>query len=161
MGAENGFTIFFSAAAFLSLLMAAAAHYRLQRLQRRFDAALGRTEAGSLEATLVRHFKRLGEVDHRLTDLAEEYERLAAATSLASQKISIVRFNPFGDTGGDQSFSLAVLDAQDSGYVLTSIQGREGARMYVKPIDFGTSRHTLSSEEQQSLTQAMQRVAKR
>ncbi len=161
MDAVSGSTIFISFAAVIGLLMAAVAHLRLSKLQKRFNSALGRTEAGTLEASLVRHFKRLGEVDHRLNDLAEEYERLAAATSLASQKISIVRFNPFGDTGGDQSFSLTVLDAQDSGYVLTSIQGREGARMYVKPIDFGQSKHTLSAEEQQSLAQAMRRVVRR
>jgi len=71
-----------------------------------------------------------------------------------------VRFNPFGDTGGDQSFSLAVLDAHDSGYVLSSIHGRQGTRVYVKPIDFGKSKYQLSTEEDQALSQAVKRVPK-
>ena len=91
--------------------------------------------------------------------LTGEYTRLSAAQGLSSQKISLVRFNPFGDTGGDQSFSLAVLDAHDSGYVLTSIHGRQGTRVYVKPIDFGDSKYPLSDEERQALNQAKKRTA--
>lgn len=127
-------------------------------LKHRFSEALGGTEAGSLESTLKAHMNRVEKVDHRLAELETEYKRLAITNSLASQKISIVRFNPFGDTGGDQSFSLAVLDAHDSGYVLTSIHGRQGTRVYVKPVDFGKSKYTLSAEEEQALSQAVKRV---
>jgi hypothetical protein len=102
------------------------------------------------------HLKPLLPVIWQMSD--ELTKRLSVSNSLASQKISIVRFNPFGDTGGDQSFSLAVLDAHDSGYVLTSIHGRQGTRVYVKPVDFGKSKYTLSSEEQQALSQAIKRV---
>ncbi len=128
------------------------------RLKKRFAAALGGEEAGSLEHTLAQHIARVEAVDTRLGRLNAEYERLAVTNSLAQQKVSIVRFNPFGDTGGDQSFSLAVLDAHDSGYVLTSIHGRTGTRVYVKPIDFAKSKYSLSAEEQQVLGQAIKRV---
>jgi len=129
-----------------------------ERLKRRFAAALGGEQDDSLEATLAAHIASVRKVGHRLEELDTEYRRLAVTNALASQKISIVRFNPFGDTGGDQSFSLAVLDAHDSGYVLTSIHGRQGTRVYVKPVDFGKSKYTLSAEEQQSLSQAIKRV---
>jgi Protein of unknown function (DUF4446) len=131
---------------------------QLKALSNRFTAALGGVDKDSLETTLTSHLARVEAVDERLEKLDTEYHRLAIMTSLASQKISIVRFNPFGDTGGDQSFSLAVLDAQNSGYVLTSIHGRQGTRVYVKPVDFGKSKYTLSAEEQQSLSQAVKRV---
>ena len=133
---------------------------QLQALKGRFAAALGGNEQDSLETTLASHLARVEDVDQRLTELNAQYDRLTITNGLASQKISIVRFNPFGDTGGDQSFSLAVLDAHDSGYVLTSIHGRQGTRVYVKPIDFGKSKYTLSAEEQQALTQAVKRVPK-
>jgi hypothetical protein len=131
-----------------------------KNLTNRFSAALGGEDASSLESTLAKHISRVEEVDKRLTELDAEYKKLAITNGIASQKISIVRFNPFGDTGGDQSFSLAVLDAHDSGYVLTSIHGRQGTRVYVKPIDFAKSKYTLSSEEQQALGQAIKRVPK-
>lgn len=144
----------------VALVAAAGALWWLRSLSGRFSAALGTSSGDDLEQTLASHLKRVEEVDVRLAELTTAYERLSVSSSLASQKISIVRFNPFGDTGGDQSFTLAVLDAHDSGYVLTSIHGREGTRVYVKPVDYGKSKYTLSTEEQQALSQAAQRVPK-
>ncbi len=134
--------------------------WQLWRLHQRLNLVLKGDQGGSLEQTLKSHLERVDAVDKALTGLAKDVEQLALTGSLASQKISIVRFNPFGDTGGDQSFVLAVLDAHDSGYVLTSIHGREGTRVYVKPIDEGKSKYTLSEEEQKALKQAAKRVPK-
>jgi hypothetical protein len=142
----------------VAAIIALALGLRLMALERRFGLALGTTESGNLEKQLQTNLSEITSLSARLGELAEEYARLATAQSLSSQKISIVRFNPFGDTGGDQSFSLAVLDAHDSGYVLTSIHGRQGTRVYVKPIDFGKSKHQLSEEEQQVLAQAQKRT---
>lgn len=130
------------------------------RLQRRFNASLASSDGDSLEQSLNTYHKQVEAVASHLDKLDAAYERLAATGSLASQKISIVRFNPFGDTGGDQSFVLAVLDAHDSGYVLTSIHGREGTRVYVKPVDYNKSKYPLSDEEKQALKQASKRVPK-
>ena len=146
--------------ALVASVAAVVALMQLATLRRRFVSAFGNGTTGSLEEMLVLHLKRVTQVDQRLAELEAEYERLTVTNSLASQKISIVRFNPFGDTGGDQSFTLAVLDAHDSGYVLTSIHGRQGTRSYVKPIDLGKSKYTLSDEEQQALAQAAKRVPK-
>ena len=130
----------------------------LKSLKSRLDSILGGLNSGSIESTLSHHIREVRTVNTRLDELNTEYERLAVTNSIASQKISLVRFNPFGDTGGDQSSTLAVLDAHDSGYVLTSIHGREGTRVYVKPVDLGKSKYTLSEEEQQALLQAMKRI---
>ena len=142
----------------LSILVAAFCLWRVMVLQQRFTAALGTTNGDALEAVLASHLKQVGAVAKHLDKLDDAYKRLADSGSLASQKISIVRFNPFGDTGGDQSFVLAVLDAHNSGYVLTSIHGREGTRVYVKPIDYNKSKYPLSEEEKQALSQAAKRV---
>ena len=145
----------------VSLAIAIVAVVRLHALSMRFTASLGDGKsADSLENVLNGHMQRVEEVDHRLGELETEYNHLSITNALASQKISVVRFNPFGDTGGDQSFSLAVLDAHNSGYVLSSIHGRQGTRVYVKPIDFGKSKYQLSTEEEQALTQAAKRVPK-
>ncbi len=143
----------------ISLIAAGVAVWGVFTLRRRLQAALGGgSDEATLEQTLADQLKRLKATEKHLGKLDEAYRRLAATSSLASQKISIVRFNPFADTGGDQSFVLAVLDAMDSGYVLTSIHGRGGTRVYVKPIDNGKSKYPLSQEEQQALSQAAKRV---
>lgn len=147
----------------ISLVALALAGYSLVQVRAlavRLTQSLGGQVEGSLETTLSTHMKQVQQVNRRLGELETEYERLSITNGLASQKISVVRFNPFGDTGGDQSFSLAVLDSHDSGYVLSSIHGRQGTRVYVKPVDFGSSKYQLSVEEQQALTQAAKRVPK-
>lgn len=144
----------------VAVALAVTAHLQLRTLAARFTATLGGQSAESLESTLTAHMARVSQVDKRLGELEREYDRLSISGGLASQKISVVRFNPFGDTGGDQSFSLAVLDSHDSGYVLSSIHGRQGTRVYVKPVDFGKSKYQLSAEEEQALSQAAQRVPK-
>lgn len=151
----NTFLLIISAT---SLIIAGFCLWRTIWLTRRFNAALTSADGESIEKVLSSHLERVNAVDKHLIKLDDAYKRLSATGSLASQKISIVRFNPFGDTGGDQSFVLAVLDAHNSGYVLTSIHGREGTRVYVKPIDDGKSKYPLSTEEKQALAQASKRV---
>jgi len=71
------------------------------------------------------------------------------------QKIGIVRFNPFSDTGGSQSFTIALLDGKKSGIVITSLYARTGNRWYIKHIHEGVCRDVdLSKEEQTALTKA-------
>lgn len=75
--------------------------------------------------------------------------------NLHIQKIGLLRFNPFKDTGGDQSFILALLDAQDTGVVLSGLYSRNGTRWYAKKIKQGKGvEHELSSEEKQAITEA-------
>ncbi len=132
--------------------------WQIRLLKIRLSNSLKDTNGESLEKTLSEHMEGVAKVQNQLTNLAKEYSKLTDIIGLASQKISVVRFNPFGDTGGDQSFSLAVLDGHNSGYILTSIHGRQGTRIYVKPLDFGKSKYPLSKEENQALAQAMKRA---
>lgn len=64
------------------------------------------------------------------------------------QKVALKRFNPFGDTGGNQSFSLALLDRKGDGIILSSLHGRSGTRIYAKPVENGKHlAYELSEEE--------------
>ncbi len=70
---------------------------------------------------------------------------------IAIQKVEVLRFNPFKETGGDLSFAIALLDAQNNGVVISSLHGREGTRVYAKPIEDGKSKYNLSDEEEEVL----------
>ena len=82
-------------------------------------------------------------------------DEIAAVMRKGFQKLGIVRYNPFHDTGGDMSFSVALLDLEDSGIVLTSIHGRQADRVYAKPIIKGKSTHNLSAEELEAIKKAL------
>jgi hypothetical protein len=73
------------------------------------------------------------------------------------QKIGLLRFNPFKDTGGDQSFILALLDGKDTGVVISGLYSRAGTRWYAKKIMMGKGvEHELSNEEKQAIKEATQ-----
>ncbi len=74
------------------------------------------------------------------------------------QKIGILRFNPFEESGGDQSFAIALLDGEESGFIISSLHSRSGTRIYAKEIRSGKSMaHTLSKEEKETLDKALRR----
>lgn len=88
--------------------------------------------------------------------LTLELGKLAADGQLHIQRIGIVRFNPFADTGGAQSFTMSLLDGQDSGLVITSLYARTGNRWYVKEVQKGTGKDVeLSREEQAAIKKAV------
>jgi len=71
------------------------------------------------------------------------------------QKIGLVRFNPFKDTGGDQSFILSLVDGSDTGVIISGLYARSGTRWYAKRIVKGKSiDHELSEEEKKALKEA-------
>ena len=82
----------------------------------------------------------------------------AIDTNMASciQKIGIVRYNAFKDTGSDLSFALAMLDEKNNGVVLNGIYSREMSNIYAKPVENGKSTYTISEEEQQAIQKAME-----
>lgn len=89
----------------------------------------------------------IGELARRIS-FVEEDGRLHV------QKLSLVRFNPFKELGGDHSFSLAILNAEDSGIIITSLHTRDRTRVYMKDIKKGKSTFELSEEERKALGQA-------
>ncbi len=93
----------------------------------------------------------------QLVEVGEAIGRVEADGTLHTQRLGIVRFNPFSDTGGSQSFSLALLDAQENGIVITSLYARTGNRWYVKEVRKGRGKDLeLSKEEQSAIKKAHQ-----
>ncbi|MBZ9572058.1 DUF4446 family protein [Patescibacteria group bacterium] len=97
----------------------------------------------------------LKDLEKNFEKLSEELEKLKKESEFSLQKVGIVRFNPFSGVGGDQSFSVALLDKSNTGVVVTSIYGREGNRVYAKSIEKGNSQHPLSDEEKEAIERAI------
>jgi len=89
-----------------------------------------------------------------LIEMAKEIDVLKKKTRLSIQKVGIVRFNPFPEIGGDQSFSLALLDEDNSGIVITSLYSRDNNRIYGKPVANSQSNYQLSEEEKSAIKSA-------
>ncbi|MGH2513376.1 MAG: DUF4446 family protein, partial [Candidatus Limnocylindrales bacterium] len=83
--------------------------------------------------------------------LSRRTDRLEETGRRAFQRIGLVRFNPFEDTGGNQSFALALLDAEEDGIVISSLHSRGTTRIYAKAVAAGRPEATLSNEESEAL----------
>lgn len=95
--------------------------------------------------------KMLSEIEFSKKDLIEitkRCDKIEQDGLFHAQKIGLLRFNPFSDTGGDQSFILAILNGRDDGVLISSLHGRVGTRWYAKTIKEGKGmEHELSDEE--------------
>lgn len=98
------------------------------------------------------------ELDKALVDINKKVEGLIFDSQFYIQKIGLVRFNPFNDTGGDQSFILALIDEQDSGVVISGLHTRNGTRWYAKKIQNGKGvEYELSKDEVKAIKLATRR----
>jgi len=100
----------------------------------------------------------------RIDDLHRAVDEIAAGLSRVDRRVdgaitntAVVRYDAYQDTGGQQSASFAFLDSTRTGTVVTAIQGRDYARIYVKDVDHGRAVVALSPEEQQAVDRAMSR----
>lgn len=97
----------------------------------------------------------LKNLEKNFEKFSEDLEDLKKESKFSIQKIGIVRFNPFSEVGGDQSFSIALLDGNNSGLIITSLYSREGNRVYGKSIKNGKSEYSLSEEEKKAMLKAI------
>jgi hypothetical protein len=127
---------------------------RIGRLRRRLDVLTSGENGRSLDAVLDAHLDKVLAVGRDLDALAARSAVQEAAGRHSIQRVTLVRFNPFEDTGGNQSFALALLDGSGTGVVISSLHSRTGTRVYAKTIVDGRANAPLSDEETEALRRA-------
>ena len=142
-------------ASFLLLLLVFWLWRRTRRLGRRIDALTRGEEGRDLSEVLDAHLNKVLAVSNEVDELTVRTAVAEANLRRSFQQIGLVRFNPFEDTGGNQSFALALLDANGDGVVLSSLHSRTGTRVYAKAVNGGRSETALSDEETQAVRDAM------
>jgi Protein of unknown function (DUF4446) len=143
------------AVAAVALIAAGLVYSQLSSIRRAQDVLLG----GNAKADVVDFAVSL---QGRIEDLHGAVDEIAAALARVDRRIddslsrvALVRYDAYEDTGGHQSASVALLDSGRTGIVLTAIQGRDYARIYVKQLERGRASIALSPEEQQAVERAM------
>jgi hypothetical protein len=140
---------------FILLLLVFWLWRRTRRLGRRIDALTRGAEGKDLGEVLDAHLDKVFAVSAEVDELTVRTAVAEANLRRSFQRIGLVRFNPFEDTGGNQSFALALLDANGDGIVLSSLHSRTGTRVYAKAVNGGRSETALSDEETQAVRDAM------
>ncbi len=125
----------------------------LNRRYKKFMLKLG--EGKDLQEDLENYMYRVERVEKQNADILNQINGLDKDLETCIQKVGILRYSAFQDTGSDLSFTLALLDEHDNGVVFNGIYSREMSNIYAKPIENGKSNYTLSEEEKEAIERAI------
>jgi Protein of unknown function (DUF4446) len=142
--------------AVIGLAIALMLHLRLRRV-RAAQLTLQGSGGGDLVDFAVSLQGRVDALHREIADLTAALGRLERRVDTTVSRLAVVRYDAYEKSGGHQSASVALLDSSRSGVVLTAIQGRDYARIYVKELDDGRAAVSLSPEEQEAVERAMKR----
>jgi hypothetical protein len=137
----------------LALLLAIWLVLRTRRLTRL--SAFRPEMPANLQDRVERESSRLDDLSTRVQDIGGRLPPVEGRSTASLQRVGIVRFNPFEDTGGQQSFAIALLDARGTGFVISSLHSRQATRLYMKQVSQGKSDTQLGDEEAEAIRQAM------
>jgi hypothetical protein len=127
---------------------------RVNRMLLQYQRLVRGGAGGNLEELLDRQLEMSEGTVARVEELESQQTQLREAMVRTIQRVGLVRFNPFSDTGGDQSFSIALLDGEGDGLVISSLFSRNDTRVFAKPVQRGQSKYHLTEEEQQAISLA-------
>lgn len=130
------------------------------KLRKRYASLIDKVEGDNVEKALLSYLEASVKLEKRTAALEESLKKLNDESLTHLQNFGMVRYNAFEGVGGEQSFSLALLDDYDSGLVLTGIFGHAETRVYAKPLERGLSRYLISPEETKAIDMARGRKAK-
>ena len=125
------------------------------RLYRRYDYFMRGKEAESLEETILKQMDEIRELKSQDRANKDAIRTLTKNVKGSYQKFGMVKYNAFKGMGGNLSFAFAMLDLNNTGFVLNSVHSREGCYLYIKSVEKGETEVILGNEEKEALEQAL------
>lgn len=127
---------------------------KLSRLEKRYRGLSQNMEGKNLEEIIYQYYEKIDNLDIRMNQITGQIKDIEETLLHCVQKIGIVQYNAFEDVGGNLSFSIALLDEENNGLVLSSLYSRNNHVVYGKPIKKGKATYPLSAEEMQAVDRA-------
>ena len=137
----------------IGFLIVLISNIKLNKRYKNFMNKLGNGK--NLEEDLEKFMYKVDRVEKQNAEITNFCKNLDEDISKCIQKIGIVRYSAFKDTGSDLSFAVALLDEKNNGVVFNGIYSREMSNIYAKPVENGNSRYTLSNEEVEAIEKAI------
>ncbi len=142
---------------FVLLILYIVEQFRMNRITEKYNALVKDVDGVNLEQLILETLKEVDEIKLDCDKLEKQYLELDSRLRFSIQRVGVVRYNAFADLGSELSYSIALLDDELNGLILTSIYGRENSTSYAKPIVKGKSKYALSVEEMQAIDRAIRR----
>lgn len=152
----DNFLIIFAILLIVLLISYVVLIIKTSNLNKRYKQFMKKLGNGkNIEEDLENYMYRVEKVERQNSELHLICKEMGNQLSGCVQKIGIVRYNAFKDTGSDLSFALALLDEDNTGVVMNGIYSREMSNIYAKPVEKGNSSYTLSDEEAEAINKAI------
>ena len=129
--------------------------FKLKGLKRKYNLFMNGKDAESLEPLLLKRFEELDALNSENSKNTQNITEIFNRLQFVYQKVGIIKYDAFNEMGGKLSFSLAMLDNRNNGYLINSMHSREGCYTYIKEIINGQSYIDLGDEERKALDQAL------
>ncbi len=155
---NNPYILAIGAVAVIDLVLLIILGWRFGGYQKKQAELLAGEGGANLQEIILGHKKLLASYNKNLRELGKILEELVENNKLNVQKVGIVRFNPFADTGGNMSFAMALLDGHNNGIVISSLHSREATRIYAKPVERGESKYPLTNEEKEAILKGQSKI---
>ncbi len=155
LGIESDYIIIGLAAVVLIMfIMLIVNMIKVSRLKKRYEAFMSGKDMKSLEDTLIERLNQIDTLIKASNVNAENIEVLSKKMKSSFQKVGLVKYDAFNEMGGKLSFSLALLNEKEDGFILNAVHSREGCYTYMKDIVAGNAVVVLSEEEKNALAMA-------
>jgi len=152
----DNFLLIMATSILIMLILYIANLIKLVRIKKEYNKFLTKLGNGqNIEEQIKSYMEKVLEVKNKNMEIEQYCKELDKTLSGCLQKVGIVRYNAFKDTGSDLSFALAILNEENTGVVLNGIYSREISNIYAKPVEKGKSNYTLSEEEKESIQKAI------
>ena len=127
------------------------------KLKNKYNKFMKKIENGkNIEEDLENYMYRVERVERQNAEIISYCKNLDDEVAKCIQKVGMVRYSAFKDTGSDLSFAVAMLDENNDGVVFNGIYSREMSNIYAKPVKKGVSEYTLSEEEKEAIRRAIE-----
>jgi len=127
---------------------------KLKELKKKYKKFMNGSDNKSIEQLLLDNINLSNDISLKNKEIENRVSGLERDMQRCIQKVGVIRYNAFDDVGSDLSFSIALLDDNDNGVVISGIYSRESSTTYAKKIVNGTSKHVLSAEELQAISES-------
>lgn len=138
----------------LLFLLLLIAFLLLIKLNKRLKVATHNQDGMNIETIINQYYVDIDETKATQNNILTKQQEITKFLEKCLTKVGVVRFNPFHEVGGDQSFVIALLDQKNNGIVISSLYNRTNCRFYGKPIIAGKSEYSLSDEEIEAISRA-------
>ena len=139
----------------IAIILSIMILFKLKVLKRKYNLFMNGKDAESLEPLLLKRFEELDALNSENSKNTQNITEIFNRLQFVYQKVGIIKYDAFNEMGGKLSFSLAMLDNRNNGYLINSMHSREGCYTYIKEIINGQSYIDLGDEERKALNQAL------